>query len=246
MSAGMGILRDIGVVRAFLRGEGTQVGAAKAAPMAGQANVPGRRSQAQPRIGDGLLGPTVEALAGTLGLRDDSTGVHSSRVVTLTSLVGRRLRLGTGSLRDLAYAAELHDIGKVGVPDAVLRKAGPLAAEEWEVVRSHSAWGAELIEKIPGLERVATIVRHHHERYDGRGYPDRLEGEDIPVESRILAVADAFVAMTEDRPYRRALSEEAAVRELHEHGGLQFDPGAVEALTAELEQGLALRAVGAG
>src|SRR3954466_12595202 len=119
--------------------------------MAGQASVRGRASPMQPWNGDGLIGPTVEALAGTLGLRDDSTGVHSSRVVTLTSLVGRRLHLDAKSLRDVAYAAELHDIGKVGVPDAVLRKAGALTDAEWEVVRSHSTWGAGLIEKIPGL-----------------------------------------------------------------------------------------------
>jgi HD-GYP domain-containing protein (c-di-GMP phosphodiesterase class II) len=189
----------------------------------------------EPWNGDGLLGPTVEALAGTLGLRDDSTGAHSSRVVTLTCLVGRRLGLDTKSLRDLAYAAELHDIGKVGVPDAVLRKAGSLTEAEWEVVRSHSGWGADLIERIPGLEQVAAIVLHHHERYDGRGYPEGLRGEAIPVESRILSVADAFVAMTEDRPYRRALSIQAAAQELRDHAGLQFDPRAVEALSAELE-----------
>ena len=190
----------------------------------------------EPLHGDGLLGPTVEALAGTLGLRDDSTGVHSSRVVTLTCLVGRRLGLDTKSLRDLAYAAELHDIGKVGVPDAVLRKPGSLTEAEWEVVRSHSGWGADLLERIPGLERVAAIVLHHHERYDGRGYPAGLSGDAIPVESRILSVADAFVAMTEDRSYRQALSVQAAAQELREHAGLQFDPQAVEALTAELEQ----------
>jgi HD-GYP domain-containing protein (c-di-GMP phosphodiesterase class II) len=201
----------------------------------------------QPWNGDGLLGPTVEALAGTLGLRDNSTGVHSSRVVTLTCLVGRRLHLDAKSLRDLAYAAELHDIGKVGLPDVVLRKAGALTHAEWEVVRSHSTWGADLIEKIPGLERVANIVLHHHERYDGRGYPEGLEAEAIPLESRILSVADAFVAMTEDRPYRHALSEKAAAMELHDHAGSQFDPGAVEALTAEVEQqSRSLRAVPSG
>jgi HD-GYP domain-containing protein (c-di-GMP phosphodiesterase class II) len=175
-------------------------------------------------------------LASTLGLRDGCTSEHSGRVTALSGVVGRQLRLGARALRDLAYAAELHDIGKVGVPDAVLLKKGPLGPSEWEVIRSHSAWGADLVMRVPGLERVARIVRHHHERYDGTGYPDGLEGDDIPVESRVLAVADAFVAMTEDRPYRRALAADSALRELRDHRAEQFDPRAVDALAVELER----------
>ena len=184
----------------------------------------------QRQNGDSLLGATVDVLAGTLGLRDDRTGTHSGRVVELACRIGRRLRLDPAALRDLAYAAHLHDIGKVGVPDAVLRKPGPLDSSEWKVIEGHSEWGAELVARVPGLERVSSIVRHHHERFDGRGYPDGLREDDIPVESRILAVADAYVAMTEERPYRHCMPDAAAQAELCAHRGSQFDPDVVDAL----------------
>jgi HD-GYP domain-containing protein (c-di-GMP phosphodiesterase class II) len=188
------------------------------------------------RNGEVLLAATVGALSGALGLRDGGTAAHSIRVVELSAAMGRRLGLRPSALRDLRFAAELHDIGKVGVPDAVLLKAGPLATTEWALVRRHSDWGATLVNGVPGLERVATIVRHHHERYDGTGYPDGLAAEDIPIASRILAVADAYVAMTEDRPYREALSAEVATRELSTNRAAQFDPSAVDALAEVLDQ----------
>jgi HD-GYP domain-containing protein (c-di-GMP phosphodiesterase class II) len=199
----------------------------------------------EPARGDGLLVATVDALSGALGLRDRPTGAHSGRVERLASSLGRRLLLPDELLVDLAYAAELHDIGKVGVPDAVLLKPGPLADTEWEVVRSHSAWGSDLLRAVPGLERVAVIVRHHHERFDGRGYPDGLEGEDIPIESRILAVVDAFVAMTEERPYRGARNHDAAATELRAQRGAQFDPRVLDAFEAELQRDLMLSALSA-
>jgi HD-GYP domain-containing protein (c-di-GMP phosphodiesterase class II) len=186
--------------------------------------------------GDGLIAATVGALSGTLGLRHGGTAAHSSRVVELATEMAHRLDLDHQAVRDLRFAAELHDLGKVGVPDAVLLKAGPLATTEWALVRRHSDWGATLVHGVPGLERVATIVRHHHERYDGTGYPDGLAAEDIPIESRILAVADAYVAMTEDRPYREALSAEVATRELSTNRAAQFDPSAVDALAEVLDQ----------
>ena len=182
------------------------------------------------RTGEALLSATVDALACTLGLRDDRTGSHSGLVAEVSYQLGRALRLRPRSLRELRYAAEIHDIGKVGVPDDVLRKPGPLDTTEWKLIEGHSAEGARLIARIPGLERVASIVRHHHERYDGRGYPDHLRGEEIPLESRILSVADAYVAMIEDRPYRRGLSPGAAKRELRDNSGDQFDPEVVDTL----------------
>jgi HD-GYP domain-containing protein (c-di-GMP phosphodiesterase class II) len=184
---------------------------------------------------EGLLAAMVEVLAGTVGLRDDQTGCHCGRVVEVACRIGRQLGLGARALRELAYAARVHDIGKVGVPDAVLRKPGPLTSSEWTLVQGHSQWGSDLLGRVPGLERVAAIVRHHHERFDGGGYPDGLSAEEIPLESRILAVADAYVAMTEDRPYRRGLPDSAAEAELYAHRGAQFDPLVVDALLASVE-----------
>ena len=177
-----------------------------------------------------LLNATVEALADTLGLRDGETRDHCSRVVDLAGELGRRLGLSADEQRDLAFAARVHDIGKVGVPDAILFKPGPLDELEAELLREHSGWGADLVDRIPGLERVAEIVRHHHERFDGNGYPDGLEGDETPLESRILAVADAYVAMNEDRPYRRALSTRGVASELEEGRARQFDPVVLDAL----------------
>ena len=183
-----------------------------------------------PRQDETLLAATVDVLAGTLGLRDGHTGEHSDRVVGLTHRIGERLGLGRRELRDLGYAARLHDIGKVGVPDLVLHKPGPLNDAERELIKGHSVWGADLVGRIPGLEAVARIVRHHHERYDGDGYPDGLSGRDIPLSSRILTVADAYVAMTEDRPYRQARPRFEVDHEFRDCSGAQFDPYVVEAL----------------
>jgi HD-GYP domain-containing protein (c-di-GMP phosphodiesterase class II) len=183
-----------------------------------------------PRNDETLLAATVDVLAGTLGLRDGHTGEHSDRVVGLSHRIGERLGLGRRELRDLSYAARLHDIGKVGVPDLVLHKPGPLDDEERELIKGHSVWGADLVGRIPGLQDVARIVRHHHERYDGLGYPDGLVGRDIPLASRILTVADAYVAMTEDRPYRRARPRFEVDHEFRDCSGKQFDPYVVHAL----------------
>ena len=179
-----------------------------------------------------LLAATVDVLAGTLGLRDGSTGEHSDRVVGLAHRIGEQIGLTGRELRELGYAARLHDIGKVGVPDAVLHKPGPLINAEIEVMRGHAVWGADLVRRIPGLEEVGRIVRHHHERYDGDGYPDRLTGSDIPLASRILAVADAYVAMTEDRPYRKARPRFEVDAEFRLCSGAQFDPDVVGSLRA--------------
>ena len=183
---------------------------------------------------EALLAATVDALADTLGLRDGETREHCNRVVDMARRLGLRLGLGEDALRDLDFAARVHDIGKVGVPDAVLHKPGPLDELEAELLREHSGWGADLVLRIPGLEQVAEVVRHHHERYDGLGYPDGLHAEDTPLASRILAVADAYVAMNEDRPYRPALPPDEVAAELDEGRGTQFDPGVLDALEAEV------------
>src|SRR5581483_3040757 len=130
----------------------------------------------------------------------------------------------------------LHDIGKVGIPEHILCKVGPLSAEEWNVMRAHPAIGAQIVAPIRFLGNAALVIRHHHERFDGSGYPDGLRGSDIPLAARIFAVADAFDAMTSDRPYRRALSVERAIEEICDGGGSQFDPDVVRVFVDMVEE----------
>jgi HD-GYP domain-containing protein (c-di-GMP phosphodiesterase class II) len=132
----------------------------------------------------------------------------------------------------LRQAVVLHDVGKIGLPDEILRKPSALTEEDWATVREHPLIGERILRTVPGLEAVATAVRHEHERWDGEGYPDGLAGEDIPLASRITLVCDAFHAMTSDRPYRAALPREEALAELTRHAGTQFDPAVVTALIA--------------
>jgi HD-GYP domain-containing protein (c-di-GMP phosphodiesterase class II) len=144
--------------------------------------------------------------------------------------VGALLELEPVSLLELEFASRLHDVGKIQVPDAVLNKPGPLDSDEYEVIQRHATWGAETLSRIPGLEAVATIVRFHHERWDGSGYPAGLSGARIPLASRIISACDAYGAMTVDRPYRLALSPREATSEIHAGAGSQFDPAVVAAL----------------
>ena len=172
----------------------------------------------------------VGALAKLLDLRDGYTGSHAEEVVALCDAIARHLQLPSIIVRELETAARLHDLGKIGVPDVILHKPGRLTPAEWEVMRMHPGWGAEALASVPGGAGVAAAVRGHHERWDGRGYPDELCGEEIPIASRIIAVADAWHAMTSNRSYRRALDEEHARQELRDGAGAQFDPAVVEAL----------------
>ncbi len=171
-----------------------------------------------------LLGDVVEA--------DDAyTGSHSRAVVGLAVELGRRMRLREDQLRRLEFAALLHDVGKIAVPNEIINKPGPLDDDEWAIMKRHTIEGQRMLEGVGGvLAEVGVIVRASHEGYDGRGYPDGLAGEEIPVEARICAACDAFSAMTTDRSYRRALSFEAAVAELHRCSGTQFDPQVVDHL----------------
>ncbi|HEV2999083.1 MAG TPA: HD-GYP domain-containing protein, partial [Solirubrobacteraceae bacterium] len=158
---------------------------------------------------------------------------HASHVATLVESVGRRLGLKDQELADAVHAAELHDIGKVAIPFAVLHKPGPLDGEEWELMRRHPAIGANILSAAPALARVAEIVRSTHERYDGTGYPRGVVGEEIPLASRIVFVCDSFDAMISERPYERAKTEADALEELRRCAGTQFDPRVVEAFVAE-------------
>jgi len=179
---------------------------------------------------DDLMQAYVEALAAAMDMRDRRTARHSEDVVRLAVLVGQLLALDGASLLELEFAARLHDVGKIRVPDAVLHKPGPLDKREYQVIRCHAAWGAETLAGIPGLEAVAAVVRFHHERWDGTGYPDGLSGARIPLASRIICACDAFAAMTADRPYRDAMLPSDALQEVVAGSGTQFDPAVVEAL----------------
>jgi diguanylate cyclase (GGDEF)-like protein len=179
-------------------------------------------------------GDVIAALASALQERDRYTGDHSESVVDLTAKVGEALALGAEEISRVRTAALLHDIGKVGVPDEILHKPGPLSDREWEIMRQHPAIGERILRAIPGLGDVARIVRHEHERWDGKGYPDELAGVAIPVGSRIILACDAYHAMTSDRPYRQAMPHDEALAELSSNAGIQFDPDVVQALVGYL------------
>jgi len=183
---------------------------------------------------EGAFLSTIGVLADAVELQDDYTGEHSSEVAELAVKVGKRLGMAGDELERLRYGALLHDVGKIGVPGELLRKAGPLTEAERQRMNEHTAIGARMLERIPFLAPVAPLVRSAHERFDGGGYPDGLAGVEIPRGAMVIATCDAFHAMTSDRSYRRAMPQELAVAELRDHAGSQFDPEVVEALIAEL------------
>jgi len=185
---------------------------------------------------------TVQALVVTLEAKDAYTSGHSQRVTDYASSIGRTLSLPPHGLAVLRYASQLHDIGKIGINEEILRKPSPLNESEWQVIRSHPVISERIIEPLDFLEGVKGVVRHHHERWDGAGYPDGLEGENIPLLTRILGVADAYDAMTSQRPYRlQPLTIDEAINEIRRCGGSQFDPLVVEAAS---DTGLAVDAKG--
>ncbi len=170
------------------------------------------------------------ALTAALAARDGYTGRHTEETTALVSRVAAALGLGPEERREVDTVALLHDIGKIGTPNEILHKDGPLDEREWEIMRQHPVIGERILSAVPGLESIARAVRHEHERWDGRGYPDGLAGEEIPLASRIVLVCDAYHAMTSDRPYRAAMAPEDAIAELRRHAGTQFDPAVVNAL----------------
>jgi len=159
-----------------------------------------------------------------LDLKDLNTGVHSTRLAEWAVRIGRDLGLDDDCLRDLEAAAILHDIGKIGVPDAILRKPAKLTEEEYAVIKKHPEYGWAVLRAVPGFERVSLFVLHHHEAFDGKGYPAGLRGDEIPIGSRIVSVMDSFDAMVSSRPYRKGMPLEEAIKRLEADTGKQFDP----------------------
>jgi diguanylate cyclase (GGDEF)-like protein/putative nucleotidyltransferase with HDIG domain len=176
----------------------------------------------------------VEALAVALLERDRYTGEHSEAVIEMSAAVARNLGLGQEEVERVRSAALLHDIGKVAIPDEILHKPGPLSDDEWKLMKEHPVIGERILRVVPGLGTVARIVRHEHERWDGRGYPDGLSGERIPIGSRIIIAADTYHAITSQRPYRPARSHGDAIEELSRCAGTQFDPRVSAALIGHL------------
>ena len=209
-------------------------GARPAAPPRRRSRRPAAAVPAEARGRDA----TAEALLWALDLSDPITARHCRAVAGLAGVIGDALGLGPGALRDLRRAALVHDVGKAAVPTALLHKRAPLNPAEQHVLRGHAEEGERML-RLSGLDREAHWVRHHHERPDGRGYPDGLAGGEVPLQSRIILVADAFDAMTADRSYRRGRPAEAALAELRRHAGAQFDLRCVEALENALERAAA-------
>ena len=176
-------------------------------------------------------------LADAIEAKDVATLGHVSRVGAYALAIGRELGLPAWDLRSLALAAQMHDVGKIGTPDAILRKPGPLTDEEYAVIKRHAVRGDEIAGRTPALRPLRDAIRHHHERWDGAGYPDGLAGEMIPLFARIIAVADTYDALTSPRPYRNALSHDAALAELRRVSGAQFDPRCVEGFLQAVRRG---------
>lgn len=178
---------------------------------------------------EGTFAKTLGVLAETLELRDPYTAGHSRRVATYSKQIALALGLSSREVDVIEYSALLHDIGKIGIPDAVLLKPGRLDERERSVINHHPSLGASILSSITSMEDIVPCVLHHHERVDGTGYPDRLGGDAIPLGARIVAVADTFDAMTSDRPYRRGLSAEVALAEIERVAGVQLDATVVAA-----------------
>ena len=176
---------------------------------------------------EGTYRTTLEALGSAIDTRDLGTHAHSRRVRGYSLAMARAHGVPEAELRDIEHGVLLHDIGKIGIPDAILLKPGPLTPAEWKVMRTHPEIGRTIVEQIPFLRGALPIVYHHHERWDGTGYPQGLRGDAIPLGARIFAVADAFDAMTFDRPYSRAIRMEDARNEIQRCAGTHFDPAVV-------------------
>ncbi|HOJ93114.1 MAG TPA: HD-GYP domain-containing protein, partial [Dictyoglomaceae bacterium] len=170
--------------------------------------------------------------------KDNYTFKHCRDVSKYACTLGEVLELSQEDLEILKIAGELHDIGKIGIPSEILKKPGSLNEDEWKIIKEHPRLGFLILNQLPKMDRLLQAVLHHHERYDGKGYPSGLQGKDIPLLARILAVADAYSAMKSNRPYRKALSKKEILKELKTNMGKQFDPEIADKFIELLEKGL--------
>jgi HD-GYP domain-containing protein (c-di-GMP phosphodiesterase class II) len=193
----------------------------------------GRRFDGNREVSNGEVGHS-RALLAAVELHDPYTAQHSRNTVALAGRVARRMGLTDEERSEVELVAMLHDVGKIGLPESILGKPGPLSGNERHAVHEHPAAGAQVVANVEELHHLAPAIRAAHERWDGQGYPDGLEAEKIPLSSRITFVCDAYDAMTTDRPYRRAMSPAAAIRELERCAGTQFCARCVEALLGVL------------
>lgn len=196
-----------------------------------------RRADLFGQLEEGYLN-TVMALARAVEAKDDYTGDHADKIAALAVSLGKMMRLTGDDLEDLRFGAILHDVGKIGIPDEILNKPGRLTEEEWLHMRRHPEIGEQILVPVPRLSAVSTLVRHHHERFGGGGYPDGIAGGEIPLGSRILTVVDCYGAMTDKRPYKEAITREQAFAELRRCSGSQFDPEIVARFIVLMQQGL--------
>jgi len=180
---------------------------------------------------------TLRALVAALDTRDSETGGHSERVTMIALSIANQMNLDKELIQQIHWGALLHDVGKIGIPDNILKKPGALTEDEWSIMRTHPQLGFDMLLGIPFLQPALDVVLHHHERFDGSGYPSGLIGKDIPVSARIFAIADTFDAMSNDRPYRKAMTKEQAINEILRCVNKQFDPEIVYFFIKALEQG---------
>ena len=176
------------------------------------------------------------SLISLIDLRDRYTGGHSARVASYVRGIAIQMCLPDDQTETLVFAASLHDIGKIGIPDQILLKPGPLDEEEFGWIRKHPEWGWMATRNVNGFQEAALLVLHHHERLDGQGYPSGLRGAEIPLGSRLIAIADSYDALTTDRPYRKSRRHEEAIAALVACSGTQFDPQVLNAFRTSMER----------
>jgi len=179
---------------------------------------------------------TIRALAAAIDAKDPYTKGHSERVADTSVALAQELNLSDRDIENIEYTALLHDVGKIGIADSILGKKGGLTSQEYEKIREHTIMGAKIIEPVDFLKNSYKAIYHHHERYNGNGYPDGIKEKDIPLSARIIAVADAYDAMGSDRPYRKKLNKDKILNELKDQSGKQFDPEVVKALISVLDR----------